>query len=345
MFLKLKSSLFSRNRTREKEVGAIFNKTSSGISNLIPVIIPIFFAPALVTTSVFSKEIILMLANISLSLGYVSNFAYRIYHNEVSKSELLITALIIASLIAVGYFFYPTIIAYSFVKVLGILNQIAAAVNFFFLVKDVIIPPCKRALEKVAHFLGVDITSGYYFKRPLTLEEDRHILDRLLTQAYGHDSFSPKFQEKKIESFNRLLKKLCAYINKYDESFLGYLWNKEVIATLESQVNALTSKGSPDASYTFIHKKISYKTTKLKLLEAAKKEVEQAIKDPKLNAKKALRFFSCVDETQIRAQRTSLLSKGLRSLNYEIKRQQGKIDSLQGCLPEESPSNQDIMTL
>ena len=214
MFLKLRNSLFSRNRTREKEIGAIFNKTSRGITNLMPVIIPIFFAPALVTTSLFSKEIILMLANISLSLGYVSNFAYRIYNNEVSKSELLITALIVAALIALSYFFYPTIIAYSFVNVLSVLNQMAAAVNLFFLVKDVIIPPCKRALEKVAQFLGVDITSGYYSKRPLTLEEDRYILDRLLTQAYGYDSFSPKFQEKKIGSFNRLLNKLCDYINK-----------------------------------------------------------------------------------------------------------------------------------
>ena len=76
MPLKLNKTRFSRPRAREKDLGDIFNKTSSSITNLMPFIIPLFFAPALITTSLFSKEIILMLANISLVLGYVSNFAY-----------------------------------------------------------------------------------------------------------------------------------------------------------------------------------------------------------------------------------------------------------------------------
>lgn len=339
MLLKLNKQPFARNRAREQEIGAFFNQTSSGITNVMPLIIPLFFAPALITTTFFSKEIILMLANVLLSLGYASNFAYRIYQNEVSKAELIIAALLIITLAALAYFFYPPIIAFSFINVLGIVNQIAAGVNLFFLVKDVIIPPCKRLIEKIAHLFGLDITGRYYSKPSFSLNDDRYVLDRLMTQAYGHDTVSPQFSEKKINSFNRLLSKLCAYINKYDESFLGYIFNKEAIAELQSHINQLTTRGNSDSSYAFIHRKIDYKKTKINLLESAKKEVMDALNAPSINAKPLLRFFSNANKEQLNIERKQTLLSGIRCIDKEISRQKEKINSLEACLPSDNPAS------
>ncbi len=337
MPLKLNKTLFARHRTREKELGDIFNKTSSSLTNLMPFIITLFFAPVLITTSLFSKEIILMVANISLSLGYVSNFAYRLYRNEVSKSELFISAIIITPLLALTYFFYPAIIGLTFINALVFINQMAAAVNLFFLIKHNVVPPFMRAMESLAQFIGLDITARYYSKPPFSLDEDRFILDRLLIQTYGYDSFDSRFDERKITRFNKLLNKLSTYINKYDESLFGYLKNKDNIADLESQINLLTTQGNPDSSYTFIRKKIGFKTTKLKLLESAKKEVEESIKS-EAPSKRVLKFFNNVGEGQLKTNTKPVLLEGLKCIEDEISRQKEKIESLEACLPIASPN-------
>lgn len=332
MPLKLNKTRFSRPRAREKDLGDIFNKTSSSITNLMPFIIPLFFAPALITTSLFSKEIILMLANISLGLGYISNFAYRVYRNEVSKSELFISAIILSHLLLLTYVFYPAIVAVSFLNVLGFINQMAAAVNLFFLVKHNVVPPFMRIIESVAQFVGLDVTSRYYSKPPLTLEEDRYVLDKLMVQTYGYDTFDPRFEEKKIGRFNKMLNKLSAYINKYDQSLFGYLQNKDNIADLESQINLLTVQGNPDSSYSFMRKKIGFKTTKIKLLETAQKAVETAIQTETYD-RAALKFFTNVNEDQLKTNPKSLFLEGSKCLEIEIQRQKEKIESLEACLP------------
>jgi hypothetical protein len=333
MNLELNKSLFARNRTREEEISDIFNKTYNGITNLMPFIITLFFAPVLITSSIFSKEIILMLANISLCLSYLSNFAYRLYRNEMSKSELFVSSLILALLLGQSYFLYPIIMEFSLIHVLSFVNQMAAAVNLFFLAKHIVVPPFMRTIEKTAQFFGFNITAHYYSKPPLTLEEDRYIVDKLLMQTYGHDSFEEPFEEKKLTSFNKLLHKLCAYVNKYDSSFLGYLFNKDSIADLESQVNQLTIQGSTDSSHLFIRKKIGFKTTKIKLLEQAKKEIITALDNPEKNARPVLRYFWGSDIRQLKTQRSLVLESGKQCIQNEIDRQNEKIKSLEACLP------------
>ena len=333
MMLKLNKALFSRNRRREQEIGDIFNKTSNGITNLMPFIIPLFFTPVLITSSLFSKEIIVMLANISLSLGYISSFSYHAYYNEVSKAEILISTLLLIAATALAYYLSPPLMAFTFIKGLIFLNQAAAAINLFFLVKHVIIPPFKQIIEKIAHYFGYDISAGYYSKPPLTLEKDRFIIDKLLLQTYDHDSFSPEFQVQELSSFNKLLNMLCRYINKYNESIFGYIFNKDAIANLDSQVAQLTIQGSIDSSYAFIHKKIGFKTTKIHLLEVAEKAVLSALKDPNSDATAAMHFFQNVDQSELKNNRNTVLSESLLCVQEEIKRQQEKIHCLEECLP------------
>lgn len=335
MLLKLNKIAFARQHTREQESSNIFNKASSSISDIMPFIIPLFFTPVLITSSLFSKEIVLMLANITLGLGYMSNFLYKIYNKEVSKSEVIISSLFLAGLLTLSYFVYPVMLAISFVSVLSLINQMVAAVNLFFLTKNAIVPPCKRIIEKGAQYLGIDISAGYYNKTPLNLKNDRYALDRLFQQAYGYDTFAPQFEKKQIKSFNNLLRKLCSYINKYDESFLGYFLNKKAIAEIENQIHMLLTEGSADSSYAFIRKKIAFKTTKVNLLEAAKDELIEALADPTINATPLRHFFMNVDEKQLCTKRKEILRSGIYCLQEEIVRQKEKLNSLEECLPED----------
>lgn len=333
MPLKLQKSLFARNRSREKEFGDFFNKTSSGLSYIMALCITVFFTPALITTSLFSRGVIVVLANFSLSLGYLTNFTYRIYQNEVSKAELMVSSLTLVAFLIASYILFPPMAALSFISVLGFINQMAIAVNLFFLIKHVVVPPCKKFIENVAQSLGFNIAGRYYSKPPLTLENDRFIIDQLLINTYGHNSYSQEYDKKKLAGFNITLAKLSEYIDKYNESLLGYINNRDSIADLERQVVQLTTKGSSESSYAFIRKKIGFKTTKIQMLQAAKEVVTTILENPNQDATQALQFFSDIDINKVQTNRQQILSAGLECLEKEIQRQQYKIASLKDCLP------------
>lgn len=333
MQLTLNKKLFARNRHREKEFGDIFNKTSRGLTSIMPMVITMFFTPALITTSLFSKEIILILANLSLSLGYLTNFAYRIYKNQVSNTELFLTLSSLAAFLTLAYFLCPPVATIAFIPALNIINLMAVAVNLFFLIKHVIVPPCKKFIENVAFHLGFDISAQYYSKPPLTLEHDRYVIDLLLKATYKHDSFSPEFKPQELESFNNLLMKLSYYINKHDESLLGYINNKDLIADLEDQIAKLTTQGNPDGSYTFIRKKIEFKNTKIHLLEEAKNMLNSELTTNDMAPSQALRFFKGIDDLEFKNNSRQVIEEGLTCLDQEIKRQKDKISSLEACLP------------
>lgn len=331
--IKLNKILFTRNRDREKEAGDFFNKTYVGLTNIIPLIFAIFFTPAIITTSFLSKEILVIIANLSLSLGYTTNFLYRMFRNEVSKAELLITLITLTAFLAIAYFLCPPIASLTFISVLGFVNQMAVAVNLFFLIKHIVVPPCKKLIENVAQYLGFDIAGRYYSKPPLTLDGDRYVIDNLLRNTYGHDSFSPEYKPQELNSFNKLLTKLSHYIDKYDESIFGYINNRAEIADLEDQISKLTTQGIPDSGYTFIKRKIEFKTTKIKMLQEARETVLHAIQNPQLVTKHILRFFNGVSEKDLDQKPQEVLNTGLENLQKEIQRQQQKISSLEECLP------------
>jgi hypothetical protein len=339
MPLKLNKNLFTRDRHRDREVGDIFSKIANSITTIMPFIVVLFFTPViLVTASFFTKDLIFIFADICLSLGYVSNFAYRIYKREVSKSELLTTLLFIGLALTLAYFLAPTIAVVSLVSVISVLNQFAAAVNLFFILKHILVPPFKQTIEKIVQYCGLDITGSYYSKRHLELEADRFVIDRLVLSTYKHDSFAPEFNKTEINHFNKLLDKLCQYINKYDESVFGYLVNKDAIADLESHIAQLTTQGSPDSAYAFIHKKLSFKTTKLKLLREARGCVLEALANPEADTHHALSFFYMSNNKQFSENNCKeLLQEGLGCIQAEIKRQQSKISSLEACLPHPQP--------
>lgn len=336
--IKLNKKYFARNKERDHDVGDIFNRASSGINNVLPFIITLFFTPVLITSSFLSKELIVMLANILLSTGYVSNFAYHAYQKEVSKTELLISILAIAAFIALTYYLSPLITAYTFAHGLILLNQVAAAINLFFIVKHVIVPPIKKIFDTVAKHFGFNTSTNYYSKRPFTLNRDRVLIDRILQHTYQHDSSSPKYTEDKLARINVLLKKLCQYVNKYEENFFGYITKKQSIAELEGLVTKLTTQGDPDSCYTFIHRKIGFKTSKIHLLTDARKLIVSVQEDTTKDAKPTLTFFTHIDEKNLLNNRENTLKAALSCIDEEICRQQQKITTeLEVCLPVMAP--------
>lgn len=274
-----------------------------------------------------------MLANISLSLGYLTSFCWRIYHGEISNTVLLISSLALIGFVVAGYFLFPPLTALTFINLFSFVNQMAVGVNLYFLVKDVIIPPCKKLIENIAQLMGIDIDGRYYSKPPLTLEDDRHIIDQLLTKVYGHDSFSPKFHQTQLDRFNNLLSKLSKYIDKYDESILGYINNKDAITDLEKQIAQLTTQGNAESSYTFIKRKISFKKTKINLLKEASEIISTTIATPESDTSEAMKFFDDVRESRLKNYRQRVLNSGLKCLEKEIRKQQEKITVLEECLP------------
>lgn len=334
--LRLNRSRFARNRIREQVFGDVFNKTYKGIIIIMPLIFSIFFTPTLIVTSLLSKEIIFIFGNSLLSLGYLSNFAYRLYQGEVSKAELLISILVIAGLLTLAYFLCPPLAGLTFISALTVINQMAIAINLFFLIKHVLVPPCKKLIEYCLLKMGLDIAGNYYSKPPFILDKDRHVLDKLLKSAYGYDSFSEQFTEKDIISFNQLLSKLTQYINKYDESLFGYINNSKAIANLEYEIHKLTTEGNPDGSYTFVKKKIDFKNTKIKLLNEAIKQVKQELvmNEPHHQPGKSLEFFKGLNKQELKANPWEVLAQGLECLYLEIDKQHDKIASLQACLPK-----------
>ncbi|PJD96417.1 MAG: hypothetical protein CK426_05250 [Legionella sp.] len=330
MPLKLNKIKFSRNRTREKELADIFNETYNGITNIMPFIITLFFAPVLITTSLFSKELFFILANMSLCIGYLSNFFYRLYRHEMEFSELVISVMILTLLVCFSISYHPLILTQLFsTTTLGVINQVASAINLFFLIKHTIVPPFMRIIEQTADYLGINISSRYYSKTPFTLEEDRFIVDKMLRELYQYDSFSPQFNPQAITRLNNLLNKLCTYINKYDAPLLGYLLNREAITEIEAHINQLTVHGAAGSSYTFIRKKIDFKTTKIRLLEKAK----QSLQEPSNEIESFIDYFEHIDIHKAKTNRPFFLHAAITCFDREIIRQKEKINSLEECLP------------
>lgn len=333
MKLKLNKARFGRNRHREQDVGDVFNKTSTGLTNMMPFLITLFFTPVIITTSLFSKEIILMFANISLSLGYISNFVYRVYRLEVSKSELFISSIVLVGFLAAAFFLYPTVGLLSIVSALGFINKMAAAVNLFFLIKDVIIPPVKQLIENIAQAVGFDIAGRYYTKPSFDLDRDLFVIKRLFNKHYQNDDITAADVDAKLNPLNKLLSKLSHYINKYDESIFGYIINKNVISDLETKISELTIEGNSDSSYAFIHKKIDFKRTKIQLLLSAKDTVSHAQQNSHTDIKPVLDFFINATRPSNATHRQELLKTCINILDEEISRQRNKILELEECLP------------
>ena len=217
-----------------------------------------------------------------------------------------------------------------FIDVIGFFNLVATGINSFFLVINLLLPPFEAFIRYMSGLLGYEIKTSFFKKTPMSLENDRPVLDRLLRKFYGHDSFSDEFKEAEMMPFNNILLIFSHYINKANEPFLGNLINHDRISYLENAVLQLIINGNTDNSIVFINRKIDFKRTKINLLNKASSELLQDKKQGKLNFNYA--FFEKTNNIS-EDEKNDMYDAGLSLLTKEINRQHEKIDLLKSCLP------------
>ncbi|WP_367606180.1 hypothetical protein [Legionella sp. W05-934-2] len=330
MGLDLRKSPFKRNRNREKNVGDIFNKASTSLNSVMSFAVTLFFTPALMASSLFSHEIILMLANISLCLGNITNFGYRIYQNDVGKVEIIVTLLFLAAFIAGSYFLFPTIISTStLLGALALTNQLSVGVNLFFLLRNKIIPPILGVFRNIAKNLGFEMRDQYYRYKPLDSEEDESVVNALFLKHFNHSLYEGAVEDD-LKKLNQLLQILTEYINDYDENMFGDINYKKSVSAIEGHIAKLTLEGNADSSYGFIRQKMAYKQTKIKRLEKAKSELDKSENHDWQHFSK---FFKGIYQSTYEQERDNYHQKASQLFDKEIERQQTKINRLSSCLP------------
>lgn len=339
----LNSKYFKRNQHRQILNSGLFGDAEASINWISRILLALFFTPVVAVTSLFAKSTIVIIANISLSIGYVINLFYRSYSGVISYPELLLNVVCISIAIffasaLTGITLFPVA---TFAGVLFSLNIIATAVNSFFMIKNLIIPALTRLLESVCAKIGLEINTKLFQRPPLTIDKDREIIDRLFKKHYGFDTFDERFKsndndiERYLKPFNNILHTLTDYLNKYHHQAFGNVVNQQQITLIEKLINELVCDGETSNVFKFLDKKIDFKATKLQLLRTVKENVSIAIEDKsilKFN-EMLFKYYRNIPGADNSAEKISLGTEALSLIGKEIKRQENKRENLLKCKP------------
>lgn len=340
--MRLNKTFFSRNRHRETAFGNMFKKASASLNFFMQTAIAIA-TPAVITTSLLSEALILVLINILLCAGYLSNFFYRLWKKEISISELIISVIGIATAFAFSFFFFPVTLSFSLTSVLFFMNYTATVINGFFLVRNLIVPPLKKLIEHMAQWMGFHIGGSYFYQAPLTVEMDRMVVDRLFRKHYGFDVVHSQSGEEKLRPFNTMLRTLCAYVDKYTEVPFGSIRNASRISTTEKMIGQLTIEGDSTSCVDFVKKKIDFKTSKMQKLKDAQQDLNSVTSKHSVGTVLNIcRFFNSFNKDRVKGDRVRLIHEAQDCLQKEIDRQQSKLDNLKACLPENIHSEASV---
>lgn len=174
MKVHLRKSAFARNKEREHN-NNFFNKIHKNLSSLTHIGFAILLAPTIVISSFISQTFFLMIANIFLSMGFMFDFLHRIYHNEISYLEILLSIIAIALLFLLAFYLTPMIGGWTVLGTLCFINLFSSSITSFFLIRNLVIPPLLSLIRLTAKSLGFEIKETYY--SPLfTFEHDPTVI-------------------------------------------------------------------------------------------------------------------------------------------------------------------------
>ena len=321
--LSVKKSNFSRTSFRDRAIGEYFKRASFGLTAYGKVLVDFFFTPAVATSSIMAGGLFLLLANMLLALGSLTTFASRLYYNEVSTFEVVAMTATIAASITLAIFIAPPM------SLIFGMSVVASAINYVFLVKNLIIPPLKHLIEKALFYFDIDIRGEYYFEPPLDEVEDEYAIRRLLRNQPLNDGNRHKF-----EAYNKAIKKLCDYHNKYTEELLGSIFRKEDLEELQNDIFQL-KEGSAKYPMKFFEKKISHKTTKRDKFHKAMVQLTRAEESGNIEEYNRLGELFFEDYTSVNLSELNVTSELLLE---QIHRQEEKIRQLVECVPHDLPS-------
>jgi|GEM_PF-3878457 len=274
-----------------------------------------------------------MLATICVCGAYLTDYLYRVYNNDIGTVELTLSVMMVIGLLTSAYLFMPAITLYSLTHLFHSVHILAITLNTFFLFRDVLIPPMKRATEYVLSYFGVDYQDTYIQESDFNFEMDDVAIDRLFMRAYNQNIDEIEAPEEKIKPFNRLIQTLVRYANRYNDSLLGNIHNSSKIKQMKSYIEQITEDGNDANAMSFIKKKIAFKTSKLRKLRNARNarnEIESiTTQDDENTIKHKLRFFNQRNQTINYGHRRMALD----TIDREIQRQERKVSSLEACRP------------
>jgi|GEM_PF-5460923 len=322
LFSPQKNVRFPRNRHRENDEQDIFNIAYRSLSFMATIVIPAIFTPAIIISSLVSHGILFSLGNIALALGYSIHFAHRLIVKDLSYLELLTSLLFLGTLLGITLYSAPIAAGFTLIHTINYLNLISTSINSFFLIRNFIIPPFQALIKHTFKLLGYELDASFYSKAPLTLEQDRSVIDRLLNKHYHHDSFSDSFSHETLKPFNHLLEKMVTYINKYHEPLFGTLLAQNNINRLDNAIHDLVINGNTDSGLAFINKKIDFKTTKINLINEA---IQQETKREKQESSVTTSQYSFFQQQK---------KPSVSELTEELQRQKTKVAALELCRPK-----------
>jgi hypothetical protein len=343
--MKLKKSLYSRRHDREEEYGSIFNRTSTSMLFILNIAI-MFLTPTLMTTSLFSKDFVLMLANILLSAGYTTFFGARLFKREVSVLEVALTAIALTLAFALTFYLAPPIIVSGFIAGVVFANHVATAINGFFLARNLVLPPCKKFFQYILKKCGRSLDADLFSVEPLSCEKDNDkdefAVGCLLEKHCQYDidsspELSTQEKKEKIAPFNRLIVQLTSYVNKYTEAVFGSLTRADEIGSIKKYIDEITIKGSAANALILANMKLTRKKIKKQKLNKIRKEVgsleTKAKSENKMPDIKVLRKYFDDIKTQ-QAKSLTFFQMAYDAIDAEIGNQQLKIDTWKGCFPK-----------
>ncbi|MBP9722421.1 MAG: hypothetical protein KBD64_04595 [Gammaproteobacteria bacterium] len=363
--ITLDTTQFKRSKLRNTQERGYFFRIETSITFISKVVIALFMAPVLVITSIISKATLLICTNIVVAVCTLFNHLYKCYRGETTLRELFIILIGTAIVAAIILVLTPSIsIASPFLYWLFIAHILASAVNGFDLIKDLVVSIFKTIYEKVFGTSPLKV----FAKKKLSLDYldpegrqvDIYAINLILQKHYGIESKKEdkdtdtdketqerreieeeKIKVEKLKQINKILKKLCKYINKKSSLFMGFAIYQSEIERLKGIINDLI-KGDASGAIDEIKKRLSFKTTKIQLLEnklAEIKKIQEQSKTAAVNFSesnfkifKGLSFSakSVLDSNKADQKK---LDKCIKLLSAEIERQKVKKAKLEKRIP------------
>lgn len=335
MHLKLNKAFFSKPSKRTNDYGGYFKELAKGLNKLFSGVMALL-TPTLIASSFLAPEMALILANICLALGYLTNYFARSYYGEISLAEQGITAVALLLVVFVGLGIYSIPAVSMSVSMLNFLSGLSGIVNSFFLSANLFMPPLKKWIEDYFEAKGINIRDDYFTIRELTYKEDRFVVGVLARKLHGADTLTPQLKQETVSQMNRVLRRLVQYVNKHEEHLLGDLLYQEKIDKVKTILNDILNEGNLLAVQTFFKEKRYRKQTKTDLLNEAYRSVEQ--KAPEYNFK----FFSNREYKLRKLPTTAFRHRAKETLNTEIVRQKTKLEETETYLSIICPGTRAI---
>lgn len=280
--VQLKKSFYKRKNRLENRGSNPPKRAYNKMQALGPIIFGLFFAPAIIATTLISQTAFLMIANILLSVGSLLTIGYGLYEKIRDKKyqaafwEFMFTAAIMTGLFFLAFNYAPLIAGSGFLATLCFMNLFASSINVFMLMRLIVLPPLLATTQYILSKLGLKSSIELESAPDFDLECD-DCANELITKNYTDESIiNTENKDWKIQAllpFNKSKELIYKYIDKYLKSFFGAIERSGEIKSRQANYDSMVENRSIDGSHNvFFKNKLIAKSLKVQRLTNAYKE-------------------------------------------------------------------------